>query len=194
MRLACVRRAANVRSEPGSNSPVIKTVSCRQSNLRIDPCYPSALGRPIRPRTVGRYTLSRCDTIEGVLNVSLRFSFQGPKLAGRSGEPCLFLSRGRRILVTVLAGVNFFFSKFPQAFRSRRRTGAKEPSIAALGHAVDCCAHSPCPVCGGERKSSTWPRGVNDVARKNARHVPETRATPRLSPGPQRSSCSEDAF
>ena len=26
VRLACVRRAANVRSEPGSNSPVIKTV------------------------------------------------------------------------------------------------------------------------------------------------------------------------
>ena len=38
-RLACVRRAANVRSEPGSNSPVIKTVSRsgRSRSLRIDP-------------------------------------------------------------------------------------------------------------------------------------------------------------
>jgi hypothetical protein len=27
VRLACVRRAANVRSEPGSNSPVVETVS-----------------------------------------------------------------------------------------------------------------------------------------------------------------------
>ena len=39
VRLACVRRAANVRSEPGSNSPVIKTVSRSgtKPNLRIDP-------------------------------------------------------------------------------------------------------------------------------------------------------------
>src|SRR5690606_1579024 len=34
VRLACVKRAANVRSEPGSNSPVIETVERRFSGCR----------------------------------------------------------------------------------------------------------------------------------------------------------------
>ena len=77
MRLACVRRAANVRSEPGSNSPVEKLLSGKvrrpsRSLLSLVCAKSKDLTVRLETSRVCAST-SRCTR----LCVSLRFSFQG---------------------------------------------------------------------------------------------------------------------
>jgi hypothetical protein len=122
VRLACVRRAANVRSEPGSNSPVIKTVSRSgtKPSLRIDPVTSASTATTQSRRD--RF-LSRAHSMKSVLNVSLRFSFQGPK-----PSPCVAPESVASFSVSRSADssdrfavVNFVFRSFSWALSVQKR-------------------------------------------------------------------------
>ena len=88
VRLACVRRAANVRSEPGSNSPVIKTVSgVRPVGLNSRSCVAvySSQSAVFTAHPLFSTVISRA--AHSCACVSLRFSFQRSKpfASDRSG-------------------------------------------------------------------------------------------------------------
>ena len=97
MRLACVRRAANVRSEPGSNSPVefcplhpkakkdltLGDPSIYRSRCRADLTFSSSelFGRSLpleHSKRVYRRRAFRKPTLE-LPRLCVRFSFQGPR-------------------------------------------------------------------------------------------------------------------
>jgi hypothetical protein len=128
VRLACVRRAANVRSEPGSNSPVIKTFE------RIDLAV--AVSRGLQARDLDRFPLALRGSFTAAARcVSLRFSFQRPKPCPRerlrrsssgSGEPPLV--RGGPLFSCPFATVNRVSNLFsrPVLGHSALRCGGHE--------------------------------------------------------------------
>ena len=89
VRLACVRRAANVRSEPGSNSPV-ELLSASVRRLTHQSCLSLSFRNALPSVKITdaaasqpRHNLSRCAVLKPRVYVSLRFSFQRPKPASR---------------------------------------------------------------------------------------------------------------
>lgn len=184
-RLACVKRAANVRSEPGSNSPV---KNCRASWRQavapatvariasVDETFASS-NRPARPRAA----------------YGFRFSFQGPircpppKGSRTIAPPTLVVNRGRarRRRPSPPARRLVYLPKGPC-----RVTQSALPSTV-FGPPVPLPRGGPQrSPCFGSSETSRWwavvipPPVIAAPARDGLKTGPPSRSTPAASPTP----------
>jgi hypothetical protein len=146
VRLACVKRAANVRSEPGSNSPVefvaapgsedpeelilwrtgARLVASSRFDLTVSGTGGSLLLR--RPRWSTGHRALREPTLDSS-RMSVRFSFQGPR------QPVARLRWGRESYSPRLSGQLFF--EIARTFSAPRRPERRSRVTAAPSPATE---------------------------------------------------------